>query len=270
MYQWPMPRPTPYSAGIEALARAVVSIRTALGWSQMDLALRAGMSQSTISRLERGQATDVTIGTAWRVLEAMGARPSLTVEPPYLGDRARQRDAAHARCTSHVGRRLERSGWLVAREVEVGGGRSRGWIDVLAFHPPTGLLLVIEVKTELHDLGQVERTLGWYEREAWAAARRRGWRPRRVCSGLLLLATEANEERLRSNREAIDSSFPVRAGELRDVIGGSQVGSSGRALALIDPRSKRRLWLRPTRLDGRRSAAPYADYAGFMRLARVN
>ena len=239
--------------------------RAAIGWSKAELARRAGMSQSMISRLERGQATDVTIGAAWRVLEAMGARPSLTVEPPYLGDRARQRDAAHARCTSHVGRRLERSGWLVAREVEVGGGRSRGWIDVLAFHPPTGLLLVIEVKTELHDLGQVERTLGWYEREAWAAARRLGWRPRRVYSTLLLLATEANEQRLRSNREAIDTGFPARAGDLGNVISGSQVGPPGRALAMIDLRSKRRIWLRPTKLDGRRSPAPYHDYAGFMR-----
>ena len=33
-----------------------------------------------------------------------------------------------------------------------------------------------------------------------------------------------------------------------------------RNLALIDPRSKRRQWLRPSRVDGRRSAAPYADY----------
>lgn len=269
MYHSPVPRPTPNRAGIEALARAVVALRTAIGWSQAELALRAGLSQPMISRLERGQTMDVTIGTAWRVLEAMGARPSLTVEPPYLGDRARQRDAAHARCTSHVGRRLERSGWLVAREVEVGGGRSRGWIDVLAFHPLTGLLLVIEVKTELHDLGQVERTLGWYEREAWASARRLGWRPRRVYSALLLLATEANEQRLRSNREAIHSGFPVRAAELRNLIGGSQAGSTGRALAMIDPGSKRRLWLRPTKLDGRRGAAPYADYAAFMRVARV-
>ncbi len=177
MYQWPMSRTTPNRAGIEALARAVVALRTSIGWSQSELAHRAGMSQPMISRLERGQATDVTIGAAWRVLEAMGARPSLMVEPPYLGDRARQRDAAHARCTSHVGRRLERSGWVVAREVEVGGGRSRGWIDVLAFHPPTGLLLVIEVKTELHDLDRWSARLAGMNarrglpRDGWAGGR---------------------------------------------------------------------------------------------------
>ena len=47
-------------------------------------------------------------------------------------------------------------------------------MDLLAWHPATGLLLVIEVKTELHDLGANERQLNWYEREAWAAARRLG------------------------------------------------------------------------------------------------
>jgi hypothetical protein len=35
----------------------------------------------------------------------------------------------------------------------------------------------------------------------------------------------------------------------------------GRGLALIDPSSRRRAWLIRTRLDGRRSPAPFADYA---------
>ena len=67
--------------------------------------------------------------------------------------------------SGHIARRLERSNWNVATEVEVGGDRSRGWIDLLAFRPATGLLLVVEVKTEIHDLGQIDRALGWYERE---------------------------------------------------------------------------------------------------------
>ena len=144
----------------------------------------------------------------------MGARLAIAVDAPYLGDRPLQRDAAHAHCVGHVGRRLAAAGWLVAREVEVGTDRSRGWIDVLAFHPPTGLVLVIEVKTELRDLGQIERTLGWYEREAWAAARRQGWRPRRVHGALLLLATEMNEDRVRSNRDVLATGFPFRAAAL--------------------------------------------------------
>jgi transcriptional regulator with XRE-family HTH domain len=236
-----------------------------MGWSQAELACRAHLSQPTVSAIERGRIGDVTFETAWRLLDALGARASLAIDPPYLGDRSRQADAAHARCTSHVGRRLERAGWQVAREVEVGGGRSRGWIDILAYHPRTGLVLVVEVKTELRDLGQIERTLGWYEREAWASARRLSWRPTRVVGVLLLLGTEANEDRVRSNRDALDGAFRLRAVDLRRMVEGSVAGIVGRGLAMIDPRSKRRLWIRPTRIDGRRSPAPYTDYAGFMR-----
>jgi hypothetical protein len=34
-----------------------------------------------------------------------------------------------------------------------------------------------------------------------------------------------------------------------------------RGLALIDPRSRRRDWLIPTRVDGRRTVLPYQDLA---------
>jgi transcriptional regulator with XRE-family HTH domain len=250
---------------IATIARAVFELRTALGWSQAELARRAGVSQSLVSAVETGRFGSLTFQTAVRLLEAMGARLTVAVDRPYLGERGMQRDAAHARCVGHVERRLAAAGWKVAREVEVGGNRSRGWIDVLAFHPSTGLVLVIEVKTELHDLGQIERTLGWYEREAWAAARRRGWRPGAVVGALLLLATDANEGRLHSNRELLAVAFPVRATTLASSVTSGLRQGPGRALALIDPRSKRRRWLRPSRLDGRKSPSPYLDYAGFMR-----
>jgi hypothetical protein len=130
------------------------------------------------------------------------------------------------------------------------------------------MLLVVEIKTELRDLGQLERTLGWYEREAWAAARRLGWRPRRVVGAVLLLSTEANEDRIRANREALADGFPGRAAGLAGLVATGVAEDHRRSLALIDPRSKRRQWLRPSRVDGRRSAAPYADYIDFMRHIR--
>jgi len=100
--------------------------------------------------------------------------------------------------SAHAVRRLRSSDSATASEVEVGGDRSRGWIDVLAFHPETGTLLVIELKTEIHDLGQIERSLGRYKREAFAAARRLGWRPKRATGCLLLLASRANDDRVAS------------------------------------------------------------------------
>ena len=152
--------------------------------------------------------------------------------------------------------------------MEIGGDRSRGWIDVLAYHPQTGWLLIIEIKTEIHDLGAIERSLGWYEREAWLAAERLGWRARRSMGCLLLLATTVNDVRIDANREPFVIGFPVRARDLVAFIqDGVEPAITGRAVAMIDPLSKRTGWLRPLRLDGRRSMAPHADYAGFMRTA---
>jgi hypothetical protein len=81
------------------------------------------------------------------------------INGPFLQDRERQRDAAHARCVSFVRERLRREGWLTATEVEIGRGRARRWIDLLAYHPTQRVLLVVEIKTLIDDLGTIERTL---------------------------------------------------------------------------------------------------------------
>ena len=241
-------------------------IRTAIRWSQHELSRRTGVSQSTISRIEAAKLDDVPLGTVAVLLEAMGGRLRVEAEAPFLGDRGLQIDPAHARMSGYVTRRLERCGWRVATEVEVGGNRSRGWIDVLAFSPATRNVLVIELKTDLHNLGAIDRTLGWYEREAWFAARRLGWRPSAVVGSLLLLMTDENDATIRFNRAALRHAFPARSPTLTRVIEGSRdPGDMTRGLAMIDPHSKRRAWIRPTVDDGRRSRAPYVDYADFMR-----
>ena len=79
----------------------------------------------------------------------------------------RQRDAVHAPCSGYANRRFRAGGWETGREVEIVHGRSHGWIDLLAFDPRTGLLLIVEIKTRLDDLGLVERQLAWYERSAF-------------------------------------------------------------------------------------------------------
>lgn len=257
-------------ASIVRLGIMIRDLRRSIGWSQRELAVRAGVSQSLVSAIENGRLRTITLATATRLLEAMGARLILDVAAPFLGDRELQRDPAHIRCVTHVARRLGKAGWQVATEVEIGGDRSRGWIDIVAFHPVTNLLLVIEIKTEIRDLGAIERTLGWYERESWAAARRRGWRASHSIGSLMVLATTANDERFRQNRDALAYGFPMRARELSSLVS-TGVASAGprRAVAMIDPGSLRSDWLRRSRLDGRRSPAPYEDYADFMRRRAV-
>ena len=257
-------RPDP----VALVGSSVRALRTTIGWSQRELARRADVSQSTVCLVERARLEGLTFATATALVEAMGGRLAIGVDAPYLGDRQRQRDPAHARVSAYVVGRLRRAGWDVRSEVEVGGDRSRGWIDVLAVQSLTGVLLVIEIKTEIHDLGQIERSLGWYEREAWLAARQFGWRPRRQLGCLLVLATEANDVRLSANRASIDLGFPQRARDLGPIVSGVVgVAAAGRAVAFVDPRSRRRAWCGSLRIDGRRSTAPYVDYADFIRAA---
>jgi hypothetical protein len=131
-------------------------------------------------------------------------------------------------------------------------------------------MMVIEIKTEIRDLGVIERTLGWYEREAWVAARRLGWRSSKIVGCLLLLATEMNEARISDNQASFSARFPIRAGELERIMSSEVPPPHGaRALVLIDPLSRRQNWLRPSRQDGRPTPAPYIDYADFMRVIQT-
>jgi hypothetical protein len=215
------------------------------------------VSRTFIARVERAR-TPVTLADVERISVALGMRTALTLTPPIFFAEARVGDRVHASCVGYVTRRLVAEGWLVAAEVDVGDGPVRGWIDLMAFDPRTGTLLIIEMKTRLADLGGLQRQINWYERHALSAARSLGWRPRRIGSWVLGVASAELEASLLMHRDVFDREFPARATGMLPVIAGQEWG--GRALALIDPASRRRAWLIRTRLDGRRSAPPYRDY----------
>ena len=241
-----------------SLARLCRDSRMALGRSKTALAASIGVSATYIDQIEHGRANP-TIDVVDRLITALGLE--VTFRPPIVVGDHRQRDLVHARCSGYVSRRLLTVGWRMAREVEIAHLRSHGWIDLLAFDPRSQTLLVIEIKTVLDDLGAIERQIGWYEREARAIARQRGWTPTRVIAWLLVLATDDVEARLRANRTVIDQVFPVRATAMTERLadpGGSW--PRGRGVALIDPSSRRRDWLIRCRIDGRRSQAPNRDY----------
>jgi transcriptional regulator with XRE-family HTH domain len=251
---------------LDIVGATVVDVRIARGWTQRRLARAAGCSQTAIARIERRAVPDLSFRTAGRVLRALGIDVDLRLAPPRIVSRS-VRDRAHARCVASVARRLARAGLDVATEVEVGSGRWLGFIDILALHPTRRWLLVLEVKTELLDIGGVDRQLASYVDAAWAAARTLGWRPRAATGILVMLATEETERRLQEHRAYVERAFRVRARTLRSLVSDSagELPARGlRGLALFDPRSRRRDWLIPTALDGRRTAAPYADRRAYL------
>jgi len=239
--------------------------RQHLGWNQRQLADRVGVSQPWVSRIERGTTGSLEFAVVDRLTDELGIRIVLDATPAAVEERRLQRDPAHALTIAYVGRHLARHGWSVQTEVEVGSGRFRGWADVVAFHEETGCLLLVEIKTELRDFGRLVRQVGWYEREAWEAARSLGWRARSLRTAVILLATEANDASVREFREGFAPWAPSGAVALLAMLDDPAKPSSGRFLALVDPLSRRARWLVRTRRDGRRSTLRDGDYAGFMR-----
>jgi len=136
--------------------------------------------------------------------------------------RGHQRDFVLARCSAYVQRRLVAAGLACEREVLIVDGRTRRWIDVVAFDRASGTLIVIELKTAIDDLGAVERQVTWYERNALAVARRFGWSVRRVRSWLLVLASDDADATIRTNREVLRSAFPGRARTMRLELAGGR------------------------------------------------
>jgi transcriptional regulator with XRE-family HTH domain len=242
------------------IGSSIRSARLAARWTQADLARRLGTTQSAVSRLETGAGSCLDIRLASAAFRILGIRLSVDASTLGLVGRRQQSDFVHARCAGYVARRLQDAGWDNRLEVEIGSGRYRGWIDLLAYRAVDRSAFCIELKTEIDDLGRIERTLAWYEREAWGAARRFGWRPTSMTTGLLVLMSTENDARIQSNRESLHEAFPARAGDLARWLATPGEAKPRSAIAMIDPRSRRMDWLRPTISDGRRSPAPYRDY----------
>jgi len=251
------------------VAQLIRDARTMLDISQHDLAVAVGVTRAYIGRIEAGRANP-TVDLIDRLAQSLGIGVRLMGDLPVV-ESERQSDAVHAWCSGYVSRRLRRLGWEVRREVLVGSGNRRGWIDIVAFHPHTRTLLLIEIKTWLDDLGAVERQIGRYEQSWRAVAEAFGWRPALWSPWLLVTQTAQADEFIRRNRSTLRDAFPLRASAMRQILSGTaaQVPASARGLAMIDPSSRRREWLIATSADGRRSAPAFRDYADAARRARL-
>lgn len=250
-----------------AVAAKVRAARLQRDWTQGELAARAGLSRGLVSAVERG-AAEASLESMERIALALEARLVVELHVPIVVGRDDQRDAAHAKCVAAIRRALERRGFVCVVEQPFADGQMRGWIDLLAFDPASGRLVVVEVKTELRDLGGLLRQVGWYSRRAGSVARELGWRARSVDSLVVFLATEDNDAALQANADMIRASFPTRGRVLRaGLVPGGRLGGWG--LTMVDPRRRgERLWI-ALRLDDRRDRAPYRSYADFMRISRL-
>lgn len=244
----------------ELVAATIRSVRFKVRWSERELARRLGTSQRAIQRLESGRLKRIDSDLATRAMRLLGIRISVDANVPALPSRVEQKDGVHGWCSSYLARTLRRRGWEVRAEVEVGRDRFRGWIDLLAFRPSDGTLVVVEIKTRIDDLGRIVRTIGWYARSAGEAASAFGWRPRRVIPLLAVLATAETESRLELQRDLVRGEFPATSAATEAWLADPNAPRIGAAVAMIDPASRRRSWVVRRRSEGRRTLPPYVDY----------
>lgn len=196
-----------FGLGIRALRRR-------RGWTQEKLATEAGISRSAIQRIERGHAADVAVDKLMRLTAALGA--TISVRILWQGEAFdRLLDADHATLVEAALALLRRDGWEVATEVSFNRERERGSIDILAFHAPTGTLLVIEVKSVVPDLQAMLHGIDRKARIAPRIARERGWDVRTVARLLILPDDRTARRRVASHAATFATALPARTIEIR-------------------------------------------------------
>jgi transcriptional regulator with XRE-family HTH domain len=158
----------------EQFGRLLRMIRLRAATRQQTVAVRAGVSRSTISRIESGLLDRFHLDTVRRHARALG----LTVELRCVGrggDLARLVEEEHAMIVEWLATWLSAHGWTAVPEASFNVYGERGRLDLLAFHPATRTLLVVEVKTELTDLQALLGGLDVRMRLAATVAANRGW-----------------------------------------------------------------------------------------------
>jgi transcriptional regulator with XRE-family HTH domain len=150
--------------GRAAVARMGVALRDArrsAGLKQSDVAARAGVTQSTISRLELGLGATATIDTWARVVAGVGQQLAVFIERASGADRPR--DFEHLRRQQLVIAAAQAGGWVAKLEVAVDPAvqRSRSIDVVLARESAlnsTRETVVVEVWDWIDDVGAAIRS----------------------------------------------------------------------------------------------------------------
>jgi transcriptional regulator with XRE-family HTH domain len=234
---------------------AIRSVRVRRRLRQIDVAALAGVSDSLISRIERGHLDEMTVGSIRAVAAALEIRIDLTARW-RAGDLDRLLNARHSELHELVARRFAKQlpDWVLQPEVSFAIYGERGIIDILAWHPRLRALLVIELKTDVADVNELVGTVDRKGRHAIRIAIDRGWiRPRDPPPTVSIWVIVANGH---TNRRRIQAHGSMLRAAFLSMDGRSGPGCGGR----IDPCGHCRSGQIPAQ---RRFAAASAQCVGY-------
>jgi len=206
-------------------------------WRQADLAGQSGLSQSTISLIERGHLDRLPLRTLRRVFTSLDA--AAVVDVLWRGGAVdRLLDERHAAVVETFCRWLATFGWVFEVEVSYSVYGERGSIDILAWHPPSRSLVVIEVKTELAAIEATMRKLDEKLRLAPAIANDRfKWTAATVSVVLVLPDVSTARRRTGTHELTIGSKLPLRTAAVRRWLR-APIGSTGGVVFLSGSRAR--------------------------------
>lgn len=228
------------------LGQGLRAIRHERGWTQTEVARRARVSQSAVSRAERGRAGTLTGETLGRIATALDARyvPRVLWQGEALD---RLLDAAHAGLVDQVVALLAEHGWEAIPEATFNHYGERGSIDVLAWHPEHRALLVVEVKSVVPDMQAMLSGVDRKARVAIPVAAARGWVPRVFGRIIVLPDHRTARRRVDEHAATLDRAYPARTRAVRHWITEPTGELSGILFLPSSQRTTRRLRIRPSR-----------------------
>ncbi len=175
------------------LCREVRQARLDRGISQLELGRAVAMSDTWVSRIERGLVVDVTLQQISLLLAAVGLQLSARAYPAG----SPIRDEAHAALLERLHLRLHRSlRWTTEVPLPIPGDL-RAW-DAMIRHPDWRV--GIEAETRPRDAQALKRRLSLKQRDGQVDA-----------VVLLLIASRYNRAFLRADAEGFAALFPVPA-----------------------------------------------------------
>ena len=189
------------------LGKEVRDSRRRRGLLQRELAALASLTQSAVSRMERGLGGSFSVDAWQRVHTALYRPLNLAPSRDALAETV---DAGHLAMQELVLSTARAAGWRGTFELPIRpvGGGTRHSIDVGLQHDARRVLGVVELWNTFDDIGAAKRSFAWKLERSDVAVGVGGERPYRVAGCWVVRATRRNRELIARYPTLFRSAFP--------------------------------------------------------------